>query len=146
MATLTTTINEAVTLNGTRFGSTISQTITDLSNVSTGVTSVSASSEATLLTFGAATAGSTVIATETKYIRITNLDTTNYIALRIQLNNNAEFMYKVTAGNTFILNKSDAAADADGSAITVSWEALKTIKAQADTASVNVETFVATTS
>ena len=82
----------------------------------------------------------------TRYIRITNLDSSNYITLILRDEDNGEFAIKVNAGHSFIIPSGAGLAnmmDISSSALTVSFEDLVDITAQADTAACSVEVYVA---
>ena len=83
-----------------------------------------------------------------RYIRITNLDSTNHIILVFKSEGNAEFAIKVDAGHSFIYPGDNSGGvvdtmDARDSALSVSLEDLVDITADADTAACSVEVFVA---
>ena len=84
---------------------------------------------------------------DVRYIRITNLDSTNHITLTFRDEDSTEFAIKVDAGHSFIYpgDNSGGVVDtmhAGGSALTVSLNDLVDITATADTDSCDVEVFV----
>ena len=82
----------------------------------------------------------------TRYIRITNLDSSNYITLILRDEDNGEFAIKVNAGHSFIIPSGAGLAnmmDISSSALSVSFEDLVDITAQANTAACSVEVYVA---
>ncbi len=84
---------------------------------------------------------------DVRYIRITNLDSTNHITLTFRDEDSTEFCIKVDAGHSFIYpgDNSGGVVDtmhAGGSALTVSFNDLVDITATADTDSCDVEVFV----
>jgi len=82
----------------------------------------------------------------TKYIRITNLDSTNYITLILKDEDNGEFAIRVDAGHSFIIPAGNGLAnmiDISSSALTVSFEDLVDITAKANSSACSVEVFVA---
>jgi hypothetical protein len=87
-----------------------------------------------------------------RYIRITNLDTTNHIALVLKNENNDEFGVKVDKGCSFLYCADlaggvvDTMDSADAAGITPnSFGDLVDITCTADTSACNVEVFVAST-
>mgnify|MGYP003150169155 CR=1 FL=1 len=83
---------------------------------------------------------------QTRYIRITNLDSSNYITLNLRDEDGGEFAIRVDAGHSFIVPAGNGLAnmvDISSSALSVSFEDLVDITAQANTAACNVEVFVA---
>ena len=84
---------------------------------------------------------------DVRYIRITNLDSSNHLTLIFRDEDSTEFAIKVDAGHSFIYPGDNSGGVIDtmhaaGSAITVSLNDLVDITAQADTSSVDVEVFV----
>ena len=79
---------------------------------------------------------------DVKYLRITNLDNSNYVALRLVNAGGAKMAVRLQAGQTFqlspgyYLSSSTAAAPA-------SWSEIDSIEASADTATVDIEVYVA---
>ena len=87
---------------------------------------------------------------DVRYIRITNLDDTNFISLTFRDEDNTEFRVKVDAGHSFIFPGDNAGGLADtmkanGSALSSGLADVVDITVDADTASVDVEVFVAST-
>ena len=87
-----------------------------------------------------------------RYIRITNLDSTNHIALVLKNENNDEFGVKVDKGCSFLYcadlvgGVADTMDSADAAGITPnSFGDLVDITCAADTAACDVEVFVAST-
>ena len=84
---------------------------------------------------------------DVRYIRITNLDSTNHLTLTFRDEDSTEFCMKVDAGHSFIYPGDNSGGVKDtmhaaGSAITVSLNDLVDITALADTDSCDVEVFV----
>ena len=159
MATLTTTIKEAITLNNIDYGSERSLDISSVNEVVKRVVTAS-TTECGLIGFISAISGVGVSANkvgyvagmfddgDVRYIRITNLDSSNHIMLTFRDEDNTEFRMKVDAGHSFIYpgDNSGGVVDtmhAGGSALTVSLNDLVDITATADTDSCDVEVFVA---
>ena len=84
MADLTVTITEAITLQNANRGSTFKKTITGVGEVDRRVVTVESDTNGTeLFKTAAATGAGTHIPADVKYVRITNLDSTNYLVLHI---------------------------------------------------------------
>jgi hypothetical protein len=101
MANLTVTLTESVTLNGSVRGSTNQLTITGIEHVMERIVTIPASNDATVLLTKdtVASSDSAVDIQDTKYIRITNLDSTNSVTLSLQID----------------INENDSAADESAS-------------------------------
>ena len=84
-ATMTVTITESVSLNGSQQGSTNSFTIASVDEVFKRIVSCAASNTTTVLSFAAAnhTSVGAIDVDDAKYIRITNKDDTNAIEVAI---------------------------------------------------------------
>ena len=158
MATLTVSVKEAITLNNVDYGSERSLDISSVNEIVKRVVTAS-TTECGLIGFLSALSSVGVTANkvgyvagmfddgDVRYIRITNLDSSNHIMLTFRDEDNTEFRMKVDAGHSFIYpgDNSGGVLDtmhAGGSALTVSLNDLVDITAQADTASVDVEVFV----
>tara|TARA_R110002096_G_scaffold406940_2_gene605363 strand:- start:525 stop:950 length:426 start_codon:yes stop_codon:yes gene_type:complete len=140
MATLTVTITEAVTLNGSSRGSTNTHTET-VTQIDHRIVSCLHGSEQTVLLFGGAVAAGTIKDATLDYLRLTNLDSSNFVTVRVR-GNSEEYAVKLEAGDSFILNNSVMDANATGGA-SLSLAAIDSIGVQADTAPCEVEIFAA---
>ena len=136
MAVLTVTIKEEVTLNGSlkTFENVHTETVDDIFHRIYGVLHTA---ESELLNFSTADAGGVFSDGDLDYLRITNLDSTNFITVRV-LGSSKEYFVKIEAGDSLILNNSIIDANATGSQSFSSGN-IDSIKAQADSATVNVE-------
>ena len=100
-ATMTVTLTERISLNGTNHGSTNTLSIASVNEVFKRIVTAT-TSEAIILSFGTAIAAGTFDEAKVMYIRITNLDDTNHVALTfknedsdelgLKLDNNFEFI------------------------------------------------------
>jgi len=158
MATLTSTITEAVTLNGVERGSTNVLSVGSVTQVLHRIVSLPAASsgttDTTICNFRTAvtTADSALADDTVKYIRITNLASTD-VMLSLQLAANGGVAASTTAtvdvepGHTFLLSKAVAVAvvDDDGATELVSGlQDLESIVAINDQNAVaQVEIFIA---
>ena len=140
MADLTITITEAVTLNGASRGSTNTHTET-VTQIDHRIVSCLHSAEQTVVLFDSAVAAGTITDATLDYLRLTNLDNTNFVTVRVQ-GNSEEYFVKLEAGDSFMLHNSVMDANATGGA-SVSLANIDSIGIQADTASCDVEIFAA---
>ena len=108
MATLTVTLTEELTLNGAAIGGTNTLSIASIDEVSKRIVTCTASQTTTVLVFNATVHGAAgaVDVNDCKYIRITNLDSTNAVELAMV---GAATLYQVTlaAGQSHILGSPD---------------------------------------
>ena len=140
MADLVVTISESVSINNKDHGSTNVETIGSVSQIDHRIVTAT-TTEQTIVLFDSAAAAGTFVDASVKYLRITNLDGTNFAILRI-LGNSEEYFVKIEAGDSFILGNSLMDANATGSQ-SVSLANIDSIKADADSASVSLELFIA---
>ena len=143
MADLTLTITEAVTLNGTSHGATNTQTITGVTDVLHRIVDVPTSGYIDLANFASAASGVAIADGTAKHIRITNLDATNFVTLRVRETNVQEYFVKIEAKDSFILGNSVVDANDEGTGAAASLTNIDEIEALADTASCEVEIFIA---
>ena len=157
--TLKVTIRESITLKGKDQGSTTELSISDVNDVSSRIVTAT-TTEAGLIGFLSALSSVGVTANKVgylagmyddgdiRYIRITNLDDTNYITLTFRDEDNTEFRIKVDAGHSFIYPGDNSGGVVDtmkaaGSALASGLADLVDITVDTDTAACDVEVFVA---
>lgn len=145
MADLTLTITEAVTLNGTSHGATNTQTITGITDVLHRIVDVPTSGYIDLVNFATAASGVAIADGTAKHIRITNLDASNFVTLRVREDAVQEYFVRIEAKDSFILGNSvaDANDEGNGAAGQLSMTSIDEIEALANTASCEVEIFIA---
>ena len=158
MATLTTKVIEEITLNNNSYNSERSLDISSVNEIVKRIVTVS-TTECGLIGFISAISGVGVSANkvgyvagmfddgDVRYIRITNLDDSNYITLTFRDENNTEFRLKVDAGHSFIFPGDNSGGVADtmkaaGSALASGLSDLVDITVDTDTAACDVEVFV----
>ena len=151
MATLTTTITESLSLNGSQQGGTNTKTFASIAEVSKRMLTIT-TNEAVIATFsGAVGSAGHFNDGNVRYIRITNLHATYFVTLTFRNQDNDEFAVKVDAGHSFILSGDNvngmsavfnATQDADAASST-NFGSLTNIQADADTATVDLEMFIA---
>ena len=142
-ATLTVPHTEALTLNGVDRGVTNTFTVGSINEVDHRIMTCLHSGLQTVAVLGTAVAAGTYIKTDVKYIRLTNKDDTNFITIGL-LDTGAKSAYlKLEAGQTFTFYNDDLECDDDSGAAFSTFNEIDTINAQADTASCDLEIFIA---
>ena len=147
-ATLTVTLKESIELNGVEQGATNTKTIASINEISKRIVTVT-TSEVEIIAMGTAVSTGTFIEGDVRYIRFTNLDDTNFVTLTFKNENDDEFAVKVDAGYSFIYpaDNSGGVVDTmdaiDGTGLTLALGDLVNVTADADTASCDMEIFVA---
>ena len=154
MATLTTKVIEEITLNNNSYNSERSLDISSVNEIVKRIVTIS-TTETGLLGF--ATASSTDLSKsylagqfdedDVRYIRITNLDSSNHITLTFRDEDSTEFAIKVDAGHSFIYPGDNCGGVVDtmkaaGSALASGLSDLVDITVDTDTAACDVEVFV----
>jgi len=145
-ATLTVTLTEAVTLGGEDQGNTNSFTVASVTEAYKCLVTTT-TTIATILTFSTTVGAGTFVAADVKYLRVTNLDDTNYVELVVNGASNNSLCVKLEAGKSFVWGVGASSIDVnDSAAITsASFVNLSTVTAKANTADVDLELFVAGT-
>lgn len=143
MATLKVTIKEELILNGKDMGNENFLSISGITSAEHRIVEV-ATSEQSILLFDSAVAAGTLKDSTLKHLRLTNLDDTNFIQIRI-VKSGQQYYAKVEPGETFILGNSEMYADATGTSSTGTIANIDAIHAKANTAACELEVFTATT-
>lgn len=144
-ANLTVTITDSVTLNGQAYGNTNTLTVASIDEVYQRVITVPTSAYTTLFELAAANSAGTLVASNTKYFRITNLDDTNdaYLKIADAASASESFVVKINAGKSFIMGGVSFQADASDLGVSPTFEDTMEVQAVAITAAVDLEIFVA---
>ena len=154
MANLTVTLTESVTLNGSVRGSTNQLTITGIEHVMERIVTIPASADATVLLTKdtVASSDSAVDIQDTKYIRVTNLDSTNSVILSLQIDSDNDDSVAdescsilLEAGKTFMLGTPHECANVNDSSASIqqSLKDLESILVDSGSNAVKLEVFVA---
>lgn len=140
-ADLLVTITESYTLNNVSYGNTTTKTFSSKGQVDQRIMSV-ATTEKTLFNFSSVDSAGTGVAVDYVYFRVTNLDDTNYISLRLY-NGDDSFWIKLAAGDSLLLMNNEIDAIAESSTFGA-FEDITSILGTANTAACDVE-FMAVT-
>ena len=148
-ATMTVKITETIKLNGRDQGADNTLTIASVNEVSKRIVTAT-TTEQVILAFGTAVAAGQFDESKVVYIRITNLDDTNHVGLIFRNEDSDEFSVKLDKGQSFIYNGDlaggvvDTMDAVDNAGLTSNtFGDLVDITADADTASCDLEIFVA---
>jgi hypothetical protein len=137
-STATITISEGLTLGSVDRGGSHTRTIQNIAEADRRVMTVSSSGEMDLIELNSNNGQGKFIRSSIRYIRITNLDNTNFLRVRFK-NSGAETAdVKVDAGATFMLSTGSMDADTSAGAFSAFVD-IDNISAQADTADVDIE-------
>lgn len=106
---MTCTITESVSLNGNTYGNTITKTTTVVGNALQRIQAINTSEEDLLLFHSTAESAGQVVGDNMKYLRLTNLDSTNYIQVSFKTAGE-NYSIKLDAGDSYVImnNQMDA--------------------------------------
>ena len=139
-------IQEEVTLNGTVKGGKQTHTITEIKHVDERILSIPTYETAILHLSGASGAG-TYQTSKVKYMRMTNLDDSNFVRLSFLSGSGGSsnrFDVKLDPKRSMIFTNASISGTAAGASFG-SFSSFTKVSATADTAAVDVSLFVATT-
>tara|TARA_R100000278_G_scaffold106921_1_gene83550 strand:- start:3948 stop:4394 length:447 start_codon:yes stop_codon:yes gene_type:complete len=146
MADLVVTHTETVTLNGTAQGSSNSFTISSIDQVFKRIVTVAANNDATVLVFNSDVHGAAgaIDVEDAKYIRITNLDSTNSVNLGV-VGASDNFQVVLAAKQSFVMGSPDDSmlGEEDTTPAFSSFEDVASVICDSGTNNVNLEVFVA---
>jgi len=140
-STATITISENLNLNGVTYGNAISKQFATQGEVIQRIMSI-ATSFTDIFHTSTVDGRGQIVAADWCYFRITNLDDTNFITLRLFDGTDSQF-FKVEAGESFFLMSPDIDVDASGTTFN-GFADITQIAADADTAACDVEVLMIT--
>lgn len=140
---LTVTVSETINLNGQDINSENQLVVSGITQIDKRIVTIPTASEVTVIAFAAAVAAGTFIPANVKYIRITNKDATNFVRIRVKDTGADTFDIKLEAGKSFMLGNPSESVSATGASFSA-FVTATSVNAQADTANVDIEYFVAT--
>ena len=140
-ATLTVTVTEKLTLNGRDHGSKKEISISGINEVSKRIMSIPTTG---IQVYAGSTAVGlgTHVTDDVRYLRITNLDDTNFVVLHLEGNSHYA-QITLAAGQVFFLCDLSDTFDAEASIGDFSAEDITRIDVMADTAACDIELMVA---
>lgn len=147
MATLTTSVNYGVTINGKLHGNTIEKSYTNVEQVYHQVVNVSTSIQE-LVGFASTEKAGDIADDKLKFMAITNLDATNFVTLSFTTDNASASVadsagFKLLPGTTFIITDDDIAVGTAPASLSLTQ--LDGVYGLADTAACQLEIFIGAT-
>ena len=143
-ATLTVTVTESISLNGKDQGATNSFTVASVNEVYKHIVTATTTAT-TFLKFGTAASAGTLIRADVSYLRITNLDDTNFVTVGLSDDSADTAYFKV---QSVIIGGTDEGPQVDihaSAGAFAAWASVDSLILDADTASCDVEIFAAMT-
>ena len=147
-AKLTVIIKEEVKLNNQEYGNRNAVTIGGVNDVSQRIISVPITDTTTLLKLSGSVGAGTYGIDSLKYVRVTNLDNSNFVRLSFLSASAADVQYnrydvKLPARQSYIFTNSSLSGSQAGASFNT-FSKFTDLTAKADTASVDLELFIAT--
>jgi hypothetical protein len=148
-APLSVTIREQITMNGTDYGGITRYSVVNISEISRRLITTNGTASTEIIRFQPSASAGQFINTDVRYLRITNLDDTNFATLRFLGSGTTDYAFRLDpTGSHLLMTTQDSGSSnagvtsyADISGIVLTN--LRTIKVIADTAAVDLELFVA---
>ena len=149
-STLTVSLKESLTIDGRDYGGSQSYSFSGIGNVTRRLETIT-TTEATILNFSTAIGAGTYIPGDVKYMRFSNLDDTNFVTLTFANENDDEVAIKLDAGQSIVWNGDNSGGMVDVFNATQAADAasdtalgdMKSVQADANTASCDIEIFIA---
>ena len=147
MATMTVSITESLTINNIEQGGRTTLSITGINDVYKRIVKCTASQTTTIANFGATVhaAASNIDVEDTRYIRLTNLDSTNSVTVAMIVASD-NFQVVVPAGHSVVFGTPDdfMLGETDTTPAFSGYEDLSKIQVNPGGNAVTVELFIAT--
>ena len=146
-ATLTVTVTESISLNGKDQGATNSFTVASINEVYKHIVTATTTAT-TFLKFGTAASAVTLIRADVSYLRITNLDDTNFVTVGLSDDSADTAYFKLEKKQSIIIGGTDEGPQIDihaSAGAFAAWASVDSLILDADTASCDVEIFAAMT-
>ena len=148
-APLNVTIREQITMNGTDYGGITRYTVNNISEISRRLVTTNGTSSTEIIRFQPSASAGQFINTDVRYVRITNLDDSNYATLRFRGSGSTDYSFRLDPTGSHLLmttqtsGSSNAGVTSYADITGVVLTNLRNISAIADTAAINLELFVA---
>ena len=146
-ATLTVTVTESISLNGKDQGATNSFTVASINEIYKHIVTATTTAT-TFIKFGTAASAGTLIRADVSYLRITNLDDTNFVTVGLSDDSSDTAYFKLEKKQSIIIGGTDEGPQVEIQASAgafSAWSSVDSLILDADTASCDVEIFVAMT-
>lgn len=142
--TLTVRVIEEITLNGSRRGTVNKHEIKSINEITERIVSIPTTT-VTIVSASNVVGAGTYVSSSIKYVRLTNLDDTNFVRLSFMSGSSRESNtsdFKLDPMRSMMFTNTSISGSAHGSPFTA-FSDFTDLKATADTSSVDLEIFVA---
>ena len=146
-ATLTVTLTEAISLNGKDQGATSTFTVASINEIYKHIVTATTTAT-TFLKFGSAASAGTLIRSDVSYLRLTNLDDTNFVTVGLSDDSADTAYFKLEKKQSIIIGGTDEGPQIDihaSAGAFAAWASVDSLILDSDTASCDVEIFAAMT-
>tara|TARA_A100001037_G_scaffold282628_1_gene287397 strand:- start:503 stop:952 length:450 start_codon:yes stop_codon:yes gene_type:complete len=142
-STLTVVIQENIKLNNNNYGSRTEINLGKINEVSQRIVSVP-TTQTTILSMSSAVGAGTYLSSSIQYVRLTNLDNTNWVRLTFASGSKNQFDVRLDAKKSYIFTNDAYSGSASGGTFN-DFASFTNLKAVASGSAVDVELFVAAT-
>jgi hypothetical protein len=143
--TLKVTLREDIKLNNIDKGSVTTLSIDSINEVDSRIMTALSSSEQSLFKFSGAVGAGTFISSSFKYGRITNMDDTYPVRVRVSSSLATSADFSVNPGGSFLLTTTKMSGSLDGLTNYQDFDNITDVLIQASGSDVDVEYFIAST-
>jgi hypothetical protein len=143
-ATLKVDITETITLNGTTYDKTTTQSISGIAQYTSRVYQLKANTTHTVVEFASDPSNNVFDSDDFKYMRITNLDDTNAINLTFAEESTVGCAFQLDAGESFVISALNVDSNTGGGAITSLGHTISDVFIRTGASETDVEIVVAT--
>ena len=148
-APLNVTIREQITIGKTDYGAVTRYTVDNVKEISRRLITTNGTGSTELIRFMPSASAGQYINTDVRYVRVTNLDNSNFTTLRFKGASATDYACRLDPTSSYVIMTTQASgsanagvsvyADISGTTLT----GLRNITAFADTAAIDIELFVA---
>lgn len=143
-ATLSVQIHETITLNGTKLGAQTTHSFQNIQNVDERILTIP-TYEVGVLNLSSSAGAGTYATGNIRYARFTNLDNKNFLRLEFASGSTgSQFDVKLNPNTSYIFTNASISGSSGGVTFG-SFDDFTSVKAKADTATIDLGLFVATT-
>ena len=148
-ATLTVSIREQITMNGTDYGGITRYISNNISEISRRLVTTNGTGSTEIIRFQPSASAGQYINTDVRYLRVTNLDNSNFTTLRFKGLGGTDYACRLDPTSSYVVmttqpsGSSNAGVTGYGDINGITLTSLKNITAFADTSAVDLELFVA---
>ena len=148
-APLNVTIREQITIGKTDYGATTRYSVDNIKEISRRIITTNGTASTEIIRFQPSASAGQYINTDVRYLRVTNLDNSNFTTLRFKGLGGTDYACRLDPTSSYVVmttqpsGSSNAGVTGYGDINGITLTSLKNITAFADTSAVDLELFVA---